>query len=513
MLNKKSLILFLLIVIKFLLHYFLIDKGYDLHRDEYLHLDQAKHLAWGYDSVPPVTSWISWIILQLGNSVFWIKFFPVLFGALTILVVWKMTAILGGNLFAMITASVAVLVSAILRINILYQPNSLEVLCWTAFYYTLIRYIISEKSKWLYITAIIIAVGFLNKYNIIFVLLGLLPAIVLTGQRRLFLDKHFYFAMALALLLLSPNIIWQVQNDFPVFHHLKELNDTQLVNVNRADFLKEQLLFFIGSFFIVLAAFISFFTYPPFKKFQLFFWGYLFSMLLYVYLKAKGYYAIGLYPVLLAFGAVYIEHLLQQGWKKYLRPAVVLIPVLMAIPFINIGFPSKGPDVLQKKLPDYKSFGLLRWEDGKDHNLPQDFADMLGWSELARKVDSAYSEISDKEHTLVYCDNYGQAGAINYYSKYKIINAVSLNADYINWFPPADKEIKNVILVQEPTDDDPERKRERTLFETVLNKGKIENKYAREYGAGIYALINANTSISAILQKEIADRKKKKGFQ
>ena len=509
MLSKKSMILFLLVLIKFVLHYFLIDKGYDLHRDEYLHLDQAKHLAWGYDSVPPLTSWISWIILQLGNGVFWIKFFPALFGALTMVLVWRIVEALGGDLFAMITAAVAVLVSAILRINILYQPNSFEILSWTAFYYTFIRYILSEKSKWLYITAVIIAVSFLNKYNVVFVLLGLLPAVILTSHRKLFTNRHFYFSIALASLIIAPNIIWQIQNNFPVFHHLKELADTQLVNVNRADFLKEQLLFFIGSFFIVVAAFISFFVYGPFKKFQLFFWGYLFSQILYVYLKAKAYYAIGLYPVLLAFGAVYIEYLLQRqhGWKKYLRPVVVLIPVIMAIPFIRIGFPTVGPEVLQKKLPEYKNFGLLRWEDGKDHNLPQDFADMLGWSELAKKVDAVYESIPDKEHTLVYCDNYGQAGAINYYSKYKNIDAVSLNADYINWFPPAGKEIKNVILVQEASDDDPDRKREKTLFETVLNKGKIENKYAREYGASIYAILNATTSINAILQKEIAEEK------
>ena len=62
--------------------------------------------------------------------------------------------------------------------------------------------------------------------------------------------------------------------------------------------------------------------------------------------------------------------------------------------------------------------------------------------------------------------------------------------------------------MQEASDDDPDRKREKTLFETVLRNGKIENKYAREYGASIYALINANTSISAIFQKEIAERKK-----
>ena len=84
MFGKKWIILLVLVAIKFFLSYYLIDKGYDLHRDEYLHLDQAKHLAWGYDSVPPVTSWVSVIIFQLGNGIFWVKFFPALFGALTI---------------------------------------------------------------------------------------------------------------------------------------------------------------------------------------------------------------------------------------------------------------------------------------------------------------------------------------------------------------------------------------------------------------------------------------------
>ena len=507
MLTKKSVTLFLFIAAKFILQWLLIDGAYDLHRDEYLHLDQARHLAWGYDSVPPVTSWFSYIILLLGNSVFWVKFFPALFGALTIVMVWKIIEALGGNLFALVLGSTAVLVSAILRLNILYQPNSLEVLCWTAFYYTIIQYILSENSKWLYITFVIFAFGFLNKYNFIFVLLGLLPAILLTPQRKIFLDKHLYFSILLSLVLISPNLVWQVQNNFPVFHHLKELMDTQLVNMQRADFLKEQLLFFISSIFVLIASFISFFAYAPFKKFRLLFWGYLFTLLLYIYLKAKGYYAIGLYPVLLAFGSVYIEQLLQTGWKKYLQPVAITMCVLLSIPFIRIGFPTASPAAIQEKLPRYKAFGLLRWEDGKDHNLPQDFADMLGWSELARKVDALYDSIPDKAHTLVYCDNYGQAGAINYYSVHKNIQAVTKNSDYINWFPPVEHEIKNIIMVKDIWDQDSARTRERPLFASVMLKGSIENKYAREYGTNIYVLLNAKTSISSILHKEIEERK------
>ena len=60
--TKKTLILFGFIILKFVLQYLLISPDYDLQRDEYLHLDQAHHLAWGYLSVPPVTSWFSYLI-------------------------------------------------------------------------------------------------------------------------------------------------------------------------------------------------------------------------------------------------------------------------------------------------------------------------------------------------------------------------------------------------------------------------------------------------------------------
>jgi len=106
---KNTLILFTFICAKFYLQYILIDSGYDLHRDEYLHLDQAHHLAWGYTSVPPFTSWISSLIYLLGNSVFWIKFFPTLFGALTIVIVWQSVKALNGNLFALVLGATSVL--------------------------------------------------------------------------------------------------------------------------------------------------------------------------------------------------------------------------------------------------------------------------------------------------------------------------------------------------------------------------------------------------------------------
>jgi hypothetical protein len=505
--SKKTGLLIFFVILKFILQYFAIDSGYELHRDEFLHLDLGKHLAWGYQSVPPITGWISYIILLLGNSVFWVKFFPALFGTLIIVVVWKTVETLGGNWFALILSAVAVTFSVLLRINTLYQPNSLEFLCWTLLFYTVVKYISSENNKWIWLAALIFVIGFLNKYNISFLLAGLIPALLLSEHRKIFLNKHFYLAFLAAILMISPNLVWQYQNGLPVVHHLETLANTQLINVNRFDFLKEQSLFFSGSIFVIIIAFISFFRYTPLKKYRLFFWSYIFTIAIYFYLKAKGYYAIGLYPVLLAFGAVYLEKLLNKGWWRMLRPIFILIPVLLMIPMSRIMLPILSPTEIIAKKEVFQKFGLLRWEDGIDHDLPQDFADMRGWKELAGIVDSAFDSIVEKENTLIHCDNYGQAGAINFYGTQIYAEALSFNADYINWYDLDHTEYKHIILVKYRLDDDPNREQERPLFEEVTVVGEMTDPYAREKGTRVYLLKGAKLSINQYFKKEIENRR------
>src|SRR5690606_41086382 len=93
---------------------------------------------------------------------------------------------------------------------------------------------------------------------------------------------------------------------------------------------------------------------------------------------------------------------------------------------LQVAFPNKSPGYIAQHPENYKKFGMLRWEDGRDHPIPQDFADMLGWKEQASKVDSVHSTLSGA--TLVLCDNYGQAGAINFYTQ-REIRAVSFRSE------------------------------------------------------------------------------------
>lgn len=190
-------------------------------------------------------------------------------------------------------------------------------------------------------------------------------------------------------------------------------------------------------------------------------------MALFVYLHAKNYYAIGLYPVFLAFGAVYIEHLMKKGWLSFFKIPLIIIPVLIFIPMFRVVMPFLSPDQILLKKEVFDKFNLTRWQDGKLHSLPQDFADMLGWEELASLVDSAFLLVEEKNQPIIHCDNYGEAGAINYYSTQKYTDAVSMNADYINWYPLDKFEISNVILVKDKFDDDKNRERESAFFEEV----------------------------------------------
>ncbi len=503
--KKNYPVLCLFIIVKFILQYTLISPEYELHRDEYLHIDQGNHLAWGYLSVPPVNSWLAWLIKILGGSFFWVKFFPALFGALTIAVVWKIIEELKGNLYAGILASTGILLSVFLRMNMLFQPTSLEVLLWTMLYYVLIRYFNSEKVKWLYIGAVIFGIGFLNKYNIAFSVLGIIPALLLTRQRTVFLQPHLYGAALLSLAVITPNLLWQYHNNFPVIHHMKELSETQLVNVSRMEFLKSQLLFFIGSVFVILAGLYALLFYKPFEKFRFFFWAYVFTIGLFLFFRAKDYYAAGLYPAFIAFGAVYLAYLLADGWKKALKPVSVLIPVLLFIPLYQVAFPNKSPEYIIHHPDRYKKLGLLRWEDGKDHPLPQDFADMLGWKELAEKTDKEYARLSESGKTLVLCDNYGQAGAVNYYSKQNI-QAVSFNADYVNWFDLS-KRYDHLIRIKNQSSDNDELKETGPYFEISGKADSIVNPFAREKGTVIFSFENAKTDIRDRLRDEINEVK------
>ncbi|MCC7524313.1 MAG: glycosyl transferase, partial [Chitinophagaceae bacterium] len=200
-------------------------------------------------------------------------------------------------------------------------------------------------------------------------------------------------------------------------------------------------------------------------------------------------------------GAVYIATLLENKKGIILKPVFIVLSFLLFIPVYQVAFPNKRPEYIISHKAKYAKLGLLRWEDGRDHHLPQDFADMLGWRELAAKVDNAFKGMPPQENTLVLCDNYGQAGAINYYSQLGI-RAVAFSADYVNWMDLS-REYKNLIRVKDRLDRDDELKNTSVFFEKSFISDSITNANAREYGTTIFCFVGARININQRIRKEL----------
>ena len=500
--SKNYWILVLMLVIKMILQYLLINPVYELHRDEFLYLDQGEHPAFGYISVPPFMAMISKIVYLFGGGLFWIRFFPALFGALTILFVWLIIESAGGGLYAKILGSAALLFSTLARINILYQPNSFDILSWTIIFYFLIRLFQTNEHKWLWYLAVIIALGLYNKYNVIFLIAGLAAGLALTKERRIFTRFAFWKALILSLLILSPNIIWQITHHFPVFQHMKVLKANQLDNNSASDFLKSQVMFFFGSLPLTLLALASFIFYKPFRQYRFAGISFVTVITLFAAMKAKGYYSVGIYPVMFAFGSVYIESILSNTWKKIVVPVLVGLNLAVFIFTIRVVYPIYGPAEIRAHADKFEALGLLRWEDGKNHILPQDFADMLGWKEMAARAAEAYKSLPPQElgNTLIICNNYGQAGALNYYNRGKMPEAYAFNTDYIYWIPRLGK-IKNIVLVGRKPNDAIVG-----AFKSFRQTGSVENPMAREFNTQVFLMEGANDAFTAVFYNLVAER-------
>ncbi len=441
--NRLRKVLYLLALLKIIIPYFLQNNFYEPHRDEFLYLAEGQHLAWGFMEVPPMLSVFAWLTHVFGDGMFWIKLWSSLFGAASFIVAGEIVLSLGGKSFALLLLFLPFIFGVYLRLFFLFQPNSPEVFFWTMISYSIIRFIQTGKNKWLYTFGISIGFGMMSKYSVAFFAVSVLVSILFTKNRTIFLNRHFWYASLIGLIIFLPNLLWQYNRNFPVMHHMQELQRTQLQYVDPSDFLIDQFIMNIPCVFIWLTGL----WYVSFSN------------------KSKNYRFVGL-----AYAFVLILLLIGHG-KNYKM--------------------------------NTKKTGALKWEDLKNHPLPQDFADMLGWEEMAKKMSQAYETLdsNEKQHTILFCDNYGMAGAITFYArKYHLPGAYSDNASFLYWLPE-NMHIDNLLLL---TDDKNEMQHDFIKnFSSAILTDSITTPMAREHGDLIILLKGANNAFNQMFKEKI----------
>jgi hypothetical protein len=505
---KSNRLLYLLAFIKLISPFILQDSYYQPHRDEFLYLAEGHHMAWGYMEVPPVLSVFAWLTNLFGAGMFWIKIWPALFGAFTFLLVGKTALSFGGKAFALILAWLPFMVDGYMRVFFLFQPNFLEVFFWTLIGYSIIRYIQTDKIKWIYIFGIAVGLGMMSKYSVSFITLSVLAGLLLTRHRTIFLNKHLWYAALIAFLIFLPNLIWQYNHRFPVIAHMQELQEEQLQFISPVSFIISQLLMNLPCVFIWVAGIIFVCFSENGKPFRFYAWAYLFVIILLIALHGKDYYALGVYPLLFALGGVYLEQATAFKWR-WTRYAMLIFSVGLGLYIVPLILPVAKPDELAKYYEKTGFVKLNKWEDQQIHPLPQDFADMIGWREMAQKAAAVYNSLpaDERSKTMVYCRGYFSAGALNYYRKEVGLPEVySDNASFLLWMP--DKyDLKNLLMVGHriPGKDDIVFQQ----FEKMTVKDSMNIPLFRETGTKFILFENGNDSLKAIIEKGVAGLKSK----
>lgn len=487
-------------LVKFISGYMLLSPLYELQRDEYLYLAHGRHLAWGYLEVPPLTAAQAWLTNAVGGDFWAVKFWPFLWGAATVYLVVRLAQRLGGGWFAGALAGTCYLGTAFARLNLLFQPNSFEVFGFVFCLYCLARYLHTERPGALYGLGVGLGLGMLNKYTTLFFGLALVGALLLTPARRLLRNRHFWGALGLALLLWGPNLAWQLAHGLPVRHHMQLLHDGQLVHIGAGTFWKMQLLMCLGAVWVWVPGLGALLVGRAFREYRALGWVPVLGVGLLAALHGKDYYALGYYPVLFSFGAVWWAARLQNSrWKAVLWPALVALPLVLLARIFPFIYPVVGPAGILALRPRYAGLGFYRWEDGRDHALPQDYADMLGWRELADKTWAAYQSLPDsvRAHTLIKCANYGQASAINYYNRHRPMPpAQSTNGSFLLWWP-APQTYRAAIII-----DDEFHPELASHFATYYRAGTVTNPCAREHGTLIIVGRGPDAAVQVLARRE-----------
>ena len=125
--KNSNWLIYALAFVKLVAPFLLQNPIYEPHRDELLYLAEGSHMAWGFMEVPPLLSIFAWLIHIFGDGLFWVKFWPSLFGALTYLITGKIITSLGGKSFALLLGFLPFIFGGYLRVHFLFQPNFMEI--------------------------------------------------------------------------------------------------------------------------------------------------------------------------------------------------------------------------------------------------------------------------------------------------------------------------------------------------------------------------------------------------
>jgi hypothetical protein len=495
------LIVILIAFAKFLFHCY-FNNRYGYFRDEFDYMACGDHLAWGYVDQPPLIPFLIHVCRAvLGDSLRSIRFIPAVASSLLVVQTALIARELGGRTYAVLLSAICVLVAPqYLSNGSLLGTNCLEPNLWMACaYFAILAIKRNDPRYWLWF-GIFAGIGLEEKYSILLFGFGIAVGLLLTAQRRVFLNPWIWLGGLAAFLIFLPNLLWNIHNHWPfveLMHNIREDGRNVVLPLGQY-FLQQTLLVHPFTAPIWIAGLIAFFVSPSLKPYRALGWCYLVCFTVFFVLHGKNYYLAPVYPMLMAAGAVVIESAIdgrkiaasddeavKSGPRRlvWLKATVVILLLASGAHLAPLVVPILSPDNFLSYLK-YLPMKPPVMEHGHERApLPQWYADQFGWEEIVAEAAKGYAKLSPEERPGcgIFGQDYGQAGAIDFLGRrYGLPPALSGHQTYWLWGPRGYSGNCLVVL-------DDSRERLEELFDHVEYVGtSADNPYALEKEIAVY---------------------------
>ncbi len=427
-------------------------RGYGYFRDELYYLACAEHLDFGYVDHPPLIAWITaGVRAVFGESLPAIRLLPALAAGATVWLAVAMVRELGGGRFARALAAAATMLAPVyLSLFSILSMNAFDVLFWAAGWWLLTRILRTGDARlWLAFGAVT-GLALENKISVMFLGFGLVVGLVLGRSWEAFRSRRLWLGGGIALLLFLPHIAWQVRHGWPTLEFMRNAQASKILPLSPPAFIGQEVLLTGPLSLPVWLSGLAFFLLArrgrPYRALG---WAYLAILAIMMATKAKPYYVSPAYTILFAGGGTAIEAWTARigvasrnggvAWRGATGARVAILSVVTVAGLLTA--PLARPLLPLRTYVRYAARLGMKAPSDERHEmgrLPQMFADMRGWPELAQTVAGVFRRLTpdQQRRACIFGQNYGQAGAIDLFGPaLGLPKAISAHNSYFLWGP------------------------------------------------------------------------------
>jgi hypothetical protein len=444
---------------------------YGVFRDELYYVACGAHLDFGYVDHPPFVALVARLAHALfGTSLLGLRLFPALAGAATACTAALLARELGGRAYAQRLAALCVSLggNTLFSFQVL-SMNAFDHLAWVLCWWLAARALRTGNERaWLGF-GLTAGLGLENKISVLFLGAGIALG-VLVFRRDVLARRGIWLAALMSALLFLPHVLWQVGHGFPTREFIANAQAEKMVALGPGTFLALTLPEAgAAAAPVAVAGLLGLVLRRAWRPFLALAAAFLAVLLYLAFSHAKPYYAAPAFALVFAAGGATLVALGSDAAARWARGAVLLLALLGGLVLAPFAKPLLSEDTYVRYAA---RLGVTpspaeRQELGR---LPQHFADMHGWRELAEAVARVYHALPPEDRAVAraFGQNYGEAGAIDFFGpELGLPPALSAHNSYFLWGPgDASGEILIVI--------DDERERLLELFEEVELAGRTD---------------------------------------